>query len=204
MKLYCMPGACSLADHIVLEWVGADYELKKLEHDQIKQDWFLKLNPAGAVPVLVLDDDRVLTQNVAILHYLADIHPQPALAGMGTAESRAEVNRWLGFLNADMHPAFKPLFGATGYLEDKDAIDKTRDNARETLRGLFQRVDQQLGRHEWLAETRSITDPYLFVMTRWAKSMKVDLSGLDKLDAWFGRMQEDPGVTKALRDEGLD
>ncbi len=202
MKLYCMPGACSLADHIALEWTGQPYEIHKLSHDDLKTEDFLKVNPLGAVPALQLQD-RVLTQNAAILNYLADSYPDAKLGGDGTPEGRAEVNRWLGFLNADVHPAFKPLFGGTAYLGDETVIEQTKDNAKQTLRGHFERADKQLDGKDWLAGTRSIADPYLFVVTRWAKAMKIDLSGLGGLQRFFERMREDAGVKRALEDEGL-
>lgn len=203
MKLYTSPGACSMADHIVLEWIGKPYTAQIVSTEERSAPAFRKLNPAGAVPVLE-EDGWVLTQNAAILNYLADTFPEANLAGDGSPKARAEVNRWLGFLNADMHPAFKPLFGATKYLEDEAAIGKTHDAARKQLRGLFERVDAQLGKHDWLAGTRSIADPYLFVMLRWANGMKVDLSGLENLKKFEQRMRADSGVQKVLKAEGLD
>lgn len=203
MKLYYMPGACSLADHIALEWAGKLYETQRMSHDDIKSPEYLKLNPAGAVPVLDVDG-WVLTQNTAVLNYLADSYPDAALGGDGTPKSRAEVNRWLGFVNSDVHPTFKVLFGSTAYLQDNAAIGKTKDAARKTLRGYFERVNRQLQGRDWLTGARSIADPYLLVVTRWAKAMKLDLSGLDHLEAWFKHMLADPGVHKALKDEGLD
>lgn len=202
MKLYYIPGACSLADHIALEWAGVSYDTRKLSHDDLKQDDYLKINPLGAVPALELQD-KVLTQNSAILNYLADSNPEARLGGDGSPEGRAEVNRWLGFLNADVHPAFKPLFGGTAYLDDESAIEQTQDNARKTLRGHFERADKQLASRDWLAGTRSIADPYLFVVTRWAKATKIDLSGLDNLQRFFERMHGDTGVKRALEAEGL-
>jgi glutathione S-transferase len=202
MKLYYMPGACSLADHIALEWTGESYATHKLSHDDLKKEDYLEVNPLGAVPALELQD-RVLTQNAAILNYLADRHPDARLGGDGSPEGRAEVNRWLGFLNADVHPAFAPLFGATAYLDDENAIEETRENAKQKLRGLFERADRQLAGKDWLAGTRSIADPYLFVVTRWAKAMKIDLSGLGNLQRFFERMHADAGVKRALEAEGL-
>ena len=202
MKLYTSPGACSMADHIVLEWTGRPYTAQIVSREQRATPEFRELNPAGAVPVLE-DDGWSLTQNAAILNYIADKFPDAGLGGDGTPKSRAEVNRWLGFLNSDMHPAFKPMFGSTHYLEDKAAIEKTHDNARNRLRKLFERVDAQLGKHDWLAGPRSIADPYLFVMLRWAKGSKVDLSGLDNLGKFEQRMRADAGVQKVLKDEGV-
>lgn len=147
------------------------------------------------------DGGWVLTQNAAILHYIADRAPQAALAGDGTPRSRAEVNRWLGVLNSDVHPVFKPLFGATNYLEDANTIEKTKADARTKLRALFERIDRQLIGNEWIAGVRSVADPYLFVVTRWAKSSGIDLRGLDNLERHFGRMSEDAAVKKVLMAE---
>lgn len=204
MKLYTSPGACSMADHIVLEWTGKPYTTVIVSREQRATPDFRLLNPAGAVPVLE-DDGWSLTQNAAILNYIADKFPDAKLGGDGTPKGRAEVNRWLGFLNSDMHPAFKPLFGATNYLDDKAAVAKTHDNARKQLRNLFERVDAQLGKHDWIAgDRKSIADPYLFVMLRWAKANKVDLSGLDNLPKFEQRMRADAAVQRVLKAENID
>ena len=202
MKLYTSPGACSLADHIALQWTGAPFEAQVVSREQRRQPDFLALNPDGAVPVLQ-NGDWVLTQNAAILNYIADKFPEAKLGGDGSPESRAEVNRWLAFVNSDLHPAFKPIFGSTSYLGDQAFIEKSQDNARKQLRGMFERADAQLAGKDWLTGARSIVDPYLFVVTQWAKKTGVDLSGLDHLAAFDARMAADPGVQAALKAEGL-
>ena len=202
MKLYYSTGTCSLADHIVLEWIGAPYEAVRLSREERQTPEFRKLNPAASVPVFE-QDGWVLTQNAAILNYLADRFPEANLGGDGTPEGRAEVNRWLAFFNADVHPTFKPLFGATTYLDDPAIIEKTRQHAKTSLRGLFERTDAQLAGREWIAGSRSIADPYLYVVLRWAKGQDVDLAGLDNLGAFVARMEADPAVQNVLREEGL-
>ena len=202
MKLYTSPGACSLADHIALQWTGAPFEAQVVSREQRRQPDFLALNPDGAVPVLQ-NGDWVLTQNAAILNYIADKFPEAKMGGDGSPESRAEVNRWLAFVNSDLHPAFKPIFGSTSYLGDQAFIEKSQDNARKQLRGMFERADAQLAGKDWLTGARSIVDPYLFVVTQWAKKTGVDLSGLDNLARFDARMAADPGVQAALKAEGL-
>lgn len=202
MKLFYSPGACSLADHIVLEWIGRPYEAHKVTREDRRTPEFLAINPAGAVPALE-HDGWVLTQNAAILNYLADLHPEAGLAGDGSAKGRAEVNRWLAFANSDVHPAFHPIFGSTAYLEDATIIDRTKDAARAKVRSLFERADAHLEGREWLAGTRSVADPYLYVTWRWARGTGVDLSGLDRLAAHAARIEADPAVQKVLKDEGL-
>lgn len=197
MKLYYFPGSCALADHIVLEWTGAKYEAVKLDRTGTKTPEFLKLNPSGAVPVLV-DGDFVLTQNVAILSYLAERYPDARLYGDGTPRGRAEVMRWLGVLNSDVHPAFKPIFGAVRFHPDPAAAGVLADTARANVRKYLELIDNRLRGRDWLVDTRSIADPYLFVMLRWAPKVKVDLSGLDNVQRFFERMQADRGVRAAL------
>ncbi|MEO6154326.1 MAG: glutathione S-transferase N-terminal domain-containing protein [Thermomonas sp.] len=201
MKLYTSPGACSLADHIVLQWIGAPFEAQIVNGEQRKQPEFLALNPAAAVPVLQIGD-WVLTQNAAILNYLADKFPDARLGGDGSPESRAEVNRWLAFLNADVHTAFHPLFGSTASLGDT-AHAQAQQLAKQKLRGHFERADAQLAGKDYLTGSRSIADPYLFVVTQWAKKIGVDVTGLDNLAAFDARMAADPGVQAALKAEGL-
>jgi len=203
MKLYYTPGACSLADHITLEWIGQPYETVHVSKEERRSSPdYLKINPAGAVPAFE-HEGWVLTQNAAILNYLADRFPEAKLGGDGTSKGRAEVNRWLAFTNSDVHPAFKPLFGATAYLDDEAAIEKTKADARPKLRKLFELADSQLEGKHWLTGSRSIADPYLFVVARWAKASGVDLSGLDNLERFFQHMLADAGVQKVLKDEGL-
>lgn len=184
------------------EWIGKPYEAVRVSRDERKAPAFLKLNSAGAVPVLE-DGDWVLTQNAAILNFLADSFPEAGLGGDGTPKSRAEVNRWLAFVNSDMHPAFKPLFGATAYLDDEAAIGKSKDAALKSLRVLFERADAQLAGKDWLTGSRSIADPYLYVVTRWAKAQRVDLSGLVNLGRFVEGIEADAAVQKVLKAEGL-
>ena len=202
MKLYTKPGACSLADHIALRWIGKPFEVRVMDAAGMKTPEYLKLNPAGAVPVLEVDG-WTLTQNAAILNFLADAFPESGLGGDGTPRSRAEINRWLAFLNADVHPAFHPIFGSTRYLGEDVMIEKSKDNARTKLRDLFERLDAQMAGKDWLTGSRSIADPYLFVTLRWAKATHVDLSGLQNLESFFVRMRADAGVAVAMETEGL-
>ena len=202
MKLYTKPGACSMADHIVLRWIGKPFDLQVMDAAGMKTPDFLKLNLAGAVPVLEVDG-WVLTQNAAILNFLANTFPESGLGGDGTPKSRAEINRWLAFLNADLHTAFHPMFGSTRYLGDEAMIEKSKTNARQKLRELYERVDAQLAGKDWLTGSRSIADPYLFVTLRWARGTQVDLSGLENLAKFFERMRADADVAAAMEAEGL-
>ncbi|PVY60284.1 glutathione S-transferase [Pusillimonas noertemannii] len=201
LKLYYLTGACPLVSQIVMEWMGLSYELESVERDALKQPEFLKLNPVGSVPVLV-DGDLVLTQSVAILEYLNELHPEAGLHGADTVE-RAEVRRWLSFVNADVHRTFAMIFGVQGYSSDPQIQKLLLDKTTERVRFLFGIADKQLEGKDWLTGKRSIADPYLYVVGRWARAKEIDLSGMNNLKRFLDRMDADAGVQTALQKQGL-
>lgn len=202
MKLYSFTGSCGLATNIVLEWIGAPFEVVLLEKPQLKSPEFLSKSPNGQVPMLE-DGEFVLTQNAAILSYLTDLHPEAKLCGEGNVQLRADIHKWVAFINSDVHPTFKPLFGATAFLEDEAIIAKTQDMAKERLHALFTIIDQQLAGKTYLVGERSIADAYLFVTLLWTKFVNVDLSDLANIAAFQAHMAQDPAVQKALATQKL-
>lgn len=202
MKLYTKPGACSTADHIALQWTGQPFEFQVLSADEMKAPAFLAINSAGAVPVLE-DGEFVLTQNAAILGYIADHFPAAGLAGDGSPRQRAEANRWLSYVNSDVHPAFHPLFGPARFSADEGHHDALKQAARQRLRGIYERAEKQLQGRQWLAGFRSFADPYFYITLRWTEKTGVDLSGFSNIAAFKQRMDNDPGVQAALKAEGL-
>jgi glutathione S-transferase len=197
VKLFYFPGACSLADHIVLEWIGKPYETVKLSHAGTKSPEYLAVNPHGTVPLLI-DGDFILSQNGAILHYLAERNPEARLFGDGTARGRAEVLRWLCLLNSDVHPAFKPIFKPSAFHPDSAVARVIADTARMRVREHLERLDLRLQGRDWVVTERSIADPYLFVLLRWTQRLEVDSSGLGNLARFFERMHADAGVREAI------
>src|SRR5690606_25593073 len=127
---------------------GEPYQLK-LAGSRVRQsDAFKQINPSATVPVLVDDDGWVLNQNVAILNYLAESHPKAGLTG-DDARSRAIVNRWLGYINSDVHKAFSPLMHAERLPGNLAAQQQALDNAKTVLRRHFEVLDLELRQHPW-------------------------------------------------------
>jgi glutathione S-transferase len=197
MKLYYFPGACSLADHIALEWVGAPYEAVRMRHADTKSPQYLALNPSGTVPLLV-DGGFVLSQNLAILYYLAESYPEAQLFGDGTLQGRADVLRWVALLNSDVHPAFKPIFSPSRFHPDASLSVTIGATARSNLREYFEQLDSRLNGRKYLTDARSIADPYLLVLLRWALKLGVDMQGFHQLAGFHARMYDDEGVRRAL------
>ena len=197
MKLYYFPHACALADHIVLEWLGVPYQAIKLTPAGTKSPEYLAMNSHGTVPVLI-DGDFVLDQNAAILCYLAELHPDEHLLGDGSLRSRAEVMRWLSFLNSDLHPAFKPIFSPARFHPDPAAAEVVIATARRKVQHYLDYLDLQLDSRDWLTGDRSIADPYLFVMLRWVIRLEIGLDTHHHLSRFLHRMNNDPLVRAAI------
>lgn len=200
LKLYYFPGACSLADHIVLKWTDVDHTTVRLDRETIKSREYLALNPNGTVPFLV-DGDFTLTENAAILRYVAEARPEAALLGEHCRRGRAEVVRWVAFLNSDLHGAFKPIFSPTAYFPEETMAPVVANQARQRVGSYLQRIDDHMEGKAWLTGARSIADPYLFVMLRWANGAGIPVDEFSNLPRFFERMQADAGVQAAIFEE---
>lgn len=200
--LYYATGACSLAPHIVLEWIGAPYEAVRV---QFGSKELLAVNPAGAVPTLREDDGWLLTQAGAILNYLASKHPEAGLAGGDGLRARAEADRWLSFLVSDLHASFWPIFGPARYTTDDS--DAARQAVVAAGHGLVRKqlriLDAHLNGREWILDGgRSVVDAYAFPMIRWAvKVVPGGIADFPNIQALHDRLAADPAVQRVLERE---
>ncbi|PWC34315.1 glutathione S-transferase N-terminal domain-containing protein [Azospirillum sp. TSO35-2] len=194
MILYHHAGACSLADHIALIEAELPYRLVSVDRDKRTDDGrdFLAINPRGYVPALELDDGTVLTENLAILAYIAH--------RSGRLLPPDGITRWraleaTSFMTTELHGNFKPFFYP-------DATQAEKDKAAGMLARHFASIAGQLGDGAFLLGDRmTIADAYLFVMLMWAPKSGIELP--ERLRSYFARMKEVPSVARALAEEGL-
>ncbi len=200
-KLYYSPGACSLAAHTVLEEIGAPYEAQvvNLREGEHKQPTYLAINPKGAVPALATEHG-VLTENVAILNYLAAKHPEAGLAPINDVYATASLTSFNGFLGSSVHPAIGKLMFSRPPMEG-EARSQQQDLTMTKLRLL----EDSLFVGPWaLGSKFSVADPYLMVFERWARQGGLlDASGFPKLNEHLDRIQQRPATQRALAAEGL-
>lgn len=194
MKLYLSPGACSLSDHIALHEAGLDFDRVtvdlKAKTTEDGRD-YTQVNPKGYVPALQLDDGQVLTENVAILSWIADQHPALAPAGpMG----RYRLLEAMAYITAELHKGFKPFF-------KPDSTEAEKAAAAEMLGKRFGYIAKTLKDDYLFGSKVSVADAYLFVMCLWAQ--KNGLSLPEPLPAFVARMKARPAVRLALEHEGL-
>jgi len=193
MKLYYSPGACSLSVRISLHEarIAAEFERVDLKAKVTERgDDYLAINPKGYVPMLVLDDGAVVTENVAVLDLIADRVPVLRPAG---PLGRTRLIEMLSYLSCELHIAFKPFFHGA------DEAGKTA--ASEAVMTRLGFLESQMPGPYLLAANFTVADAYLFAMLRWAKGFELPVStGL--LD-YFDRVLARNAVRQALAEEGL-
>ena len=200
MKLYYSPGACSLAPHIALNEAGLPYTLERVTmktHQLADGTDFYTINPLGYIPVLELNSGERLRECSAIVQYIADQVPDMPLAPANGKMARYRLQEWLAFISTELHTPFGQLFNPN-----------TPDNCKPALHTrLMQRlqwVDGQLGSQPHLmGEPFTVADGYLFTVVNWGGFVGVDISGLERLNAFQARVAARPAVQAAMRAEGL-
>ena len=204
IKLYYAPGACSLASHIALEEVGIAYETQKMnlmEGDQRKPE-YLRLNPRGRVPTLVVDD-QVLTENVGILSYFGGGYPQAGLFPKKTWE-QAKLMSTLAWLSNTVHPAYGHIMRAARYVDGDDHQEAVKAKGRENFHGYLEEIDKLLEGHKWaIANQYTVADGYLLVFYRWGNRQKMPVRELKHYSALVDRVLARKAVQKVMADEGI-
>lgn len=206
MLLYYAPGSCSLASHIALEEAGADYETVRMDlraGDQRQAD-YLALNPLGRVPALAVDG-AVLTENAAILAYIAQRFPRAGLAPIGDPLAFARVQAFNVFLASTVHPYHSHGVRGSRWADDPAAIEAMKTKMPANVASGFELIEKDWLQGPWvMGETYSICDPYLFTLARWLEEDSVDPARFPKVEAHRRRMAERPAVRKVLAAEGAE
>ena len=199
MKLYYMPGACSLAPHIALRELGTDFKLVRFDRKEQTFEGDGKLeevNPKGYVPVLELDNGERLTEAAAVLQYIADQAPQSGLAPPLGSFERYRLQEWLNYLASEVHKSFWPFFHS--------GCESEKPNQRERLLSRFQFIERSLGDKPFLmGDAFTVADAYLLTMLNWLRPAGFDIAPWPKLKAYRNRLRERPSVRAALEAEGL-
>lgn len=196
MDLYFSPLACSLASRIVVYEAGADAAFHRVDTKTGRTADgadYRRINPKGLVPALRTDEGEVLTENAAVLQYLADRFPEAGLAPQGF--ERYRLQQWLSFIGSELHKyVFTPLLSPR---HDAAAKALARENAAER----FAYLNDHLTGREWLLDEFSVADAYLAAVLNWAQAVQLDLDGYPAVTAYRDRLRARPAVARALGEE---
>lgn len=200
MKLFYAPGACSLAVHIALREIGADFDSVAVDlarHVTADGADYYDISPRGYVPLLQLDDGSRHTEVASLLQHVADLDATQALIGTAGSSRRLMVVEWLTFVSTELHKAFSP------WLWHKETADSTRRAVKDKLAERFGELDRLLAGQDWLAGDFSVADAYAFTIINWANFLAIPLTPYPNLRAYLERVSKRPRVQDTLVAEGL-
>ena len=199
MDLYFSPLACSMATRIALYEAGAPANYLEIDPKTkvVLKDGsdFASVNPLGLVPTLRTDDGLVLTENAAILQYVADHFPQASIA-TGPGMERSRLHQWLCFIGTELHKGlFVPLL-------DKKAPPEVKAYVLQKNLSRLDYLENYLRGRDYLLDHFSVADAYLVTVINWTMATPpIDLAKWPVLKAYYERLRARPSIAKAVAEE---
>ena len=203
LTLYYAAGACSMGSHIGLEESGAAYEVKPvaLAKGEQKTDAYLKINPRAKVPALKLDDGSIITENTAILSYLALRFPEKQLFPKDAA-GQARCISHMAWLSNQVHPSFTHINRPERFADDVSTHAALKETGRKNFWTNLQEIDGLLAGKPWVQGAQfTVCDPYTLVFYGWGTRIELPMKDLKNYTAWKDRMMQRPAVMAVLKRE---
>ena len=205
LKLFYSPGACSLVAHIALEEAGAEYEAVPvvLADGEHRRAEYLAINPHARVPALATGRG-VITENIAILNFIADQYGAPGSVPRGDPHATARCNELLGWFASSVHIGFAGIWRAERFTADQSAWPAIQSGGREAVERYFGEIEELCG-GGWIAgEAFTAADSYVVTFFRWGRRIGLDLGAFPAAGALVARAIQRPAVQRSLVQEGLN
>jgi glutathione S-transferase/GST-like protein len=202
-RLYWAPDTGAMAPQIILEEVGADYELVVLDYDAHEETGadYLALNPRGQIPALVLPDGTVITESAAMVLHIADAHPDANLLPPLGSIDRARVYRWLFYAVANLYESYLRFYYSDRFADDVTAAALVKQTARLDIDKYWNLLenDMQYNRTNGpylLGDQYSVIDPYLLMLIGWYEHPGTLLERSPNLTILFNAVRQRPAVSR--------
>jgi len=197
MDLYFSPLACSMATRIALYEAGVDARFVEVDtkaQRTCEGSDYRVINPLGLVPAIRTDDGELVTENAAILQYVADRWAEAGLAPP-TGVDRSRLQQWLCFIGTELHKAlFVPRL-------DQKAPDVVKTYVLEKGERALVYLENYVKGRDYLLDRFSVADAYLFTVLNWSRAAAVDLDRWPAVRNYYSRMRQRPSVARALTEE---
>ena len=206
-QLFYCPGSCALAAHIALEETELAFDpvLIDLFKNEQRSSEYLRINPKGSVPALI-HDDFLITENPAILRYIATLAPEKNL-WPSNRHDEALCLEWMTWLSSTVHVSYRHIIRPERYVSGDEAIENVAAQAKITTRQYWEAIEQKLTNQPWLlGEHYSVADAYLLVYWMWGcgKNLAYDMKNdFPKLTAHAKNMGKRPAIQRALTRENI-
>lgn len=199
ITLFYARGACSMASHIALEETGVEYDARHVSFSE-KENYseaYLRINPRGKVPALVVNDE-VLTENVAILSYIARQFPEMKLLPDDSWTAAQCFSRMVWYSNT-VHPSFTRQARPSRFSENEDAHPSIVDMGRNLFWENCRELDSLLSGKGWaMGDQYTVIDPYTLIFYDWGLRIKLPMAQLQNFTAYKDRMRRRPAVERVL------
>lgn len=200
MKFFYASKTCALASRIALEEAGADYELVRVDFASAEQTKpaYLAINPKGRVPALATDRG-VLTENVAILAFLAQSYPEKKLAPLADPFAFAAMQAFNSYLSSTVHVNHSHKGRGYRWATEESSFADMRAKVPETMAASFDLIEREMFKGPWvMGEAYTVADAYLYTIARWLEGDSVDVARFPKVAAHMKAMEQRPAVKAAL------
>jgi glutathione S-transferase len=203
--LYGSPGTASMCVHWMLIELGVPFEFVSLDFSKnaTKDPSYLKINPGGHVPALVIDG-QAYAETAALLMILAERHPERGFAPEIGDSGRALYLQWMIILANTLMPAFRLFYYADEGAGPENA-DATKAQAILRINKVFDRVDTLLadGRPYLLGDKLRAVDFLLGMLARWSRNLPRTALDWPHFKAYVERMRAMPSYRETHNREGL-
>ncbi len=194
--LFWSPGSASMAPHVLLEELGVPHELNRVELDKPRDPAYLKLNPWGRVPTLLIEGQPI-NESAAICMHLADRHPEKGLAPAPGTIERAHYYQWLLFLADTLQTAFMRYYRASRVSTDPAHEGAIKEQAARDVAEIWATMDRILAGKTWLIGERfTAADIYFHMLYTWDMDMEALGRRHPNLAALFKRIHKRPAVAR--------
>ena len=199
MKLFYSHGSCALAAHIALEEAGAPYEAVRLDtrNGAQRTPEYLAINPKGRIPALVTDQG-VLTENVAILAWVAQAYPAARLMP-ADPWAFAQAQAFNSYLASTVHVAHAHRMRGYRWADEESSFADMRRKVPESMAGCIQLIEDEFLKGPWvMGDQYTVCDGYLFTISDWLEGDGVDPARFPRVLEHRERTRARPAVGKVL------
>lgn len=206
MELFAAPGACSFGAHVIIRELELPLQVNLVGFG-VEGSRIYAVNPLGRVPAILLDDGSLLTENTAILPFLADLRPGTDLFAPSGSIERALIQSWIGYINSELHAAtLRSVNRPQLYSPDSAAQASIRQTGMARLRKVLAPLEDRLAHHPYLVGDRfTIADAYFGLFAGLVAKYGSDLSDLTAIQGYSDRYEARPSVlaARAFEVEGV-
>lgn len=199
LKLYYSKGSSAIAAHILLEEAGAEYkaiEVSILEEEH-RSLAFLARNPKGRIPILETPDG-IITENPAILEYIAGTHPNAGLRPKGDF-ARAQTRSLAAYICATVHVAFAHSKRGRRWVSEATSLRDMQSFAPRNLKECAEFLEKDLALSPWVqGPDYSYCDPYVFLLNGWLSAVGGTLADTPRLAAHHQAMLARPATQAVM------